>query len=173
VIKHLQELTACHRTTPTTLNLSDKLTTAPVVPPTFDTTSPTLELRDGPENAWSCPTHMLLESWVETFKQQKHIHCIHEEVKLPVALGMNKGKAFRAQQLLALLAIHSRTCLIALIAARVYCDLRHSVVSAMSIEVALPKARNTEIILAVVAMKCSSAILAFLTLLLRLDDLSI
>jgi hypothetical protein len=46
-------------------------------------------------------------------------------------------------------------------------------ISAVSIEVALPKARNAEIILAIVTMKCSSAILAFFTFLLRLDNLSI
>jgi len=86
---------------------------------------------------------------------------------------MNECEAFCAQKLLALLAEHGCSCLVALIAERVHCDFRNCVVSPVAIEVAFPKARNAEIILAIITTEGSGAIFTFFTLLLRLDDLPI
>jgi hypothetical protein len=47
------------------------------------------------------------------------------------------------------------------------------VISPVSIEVALPKARNAKVVLAKIAMEGGSAILTLFTLLLRLDDLPV
>jgi hypothetical protein len=86
---------------------------------------------------------------------------------------MDKSEAFSAQKLLALLAEHGCSCSIALITERIHCDFRNSVVSPVSIEVAFPKARNAEVILAIITTEGSGAIFTFFTLLLRLDDLPI
>jgi len=94
-------------------------------------------------------------------------------MELSVALRMDEGEAFCTQKLLALLAENSGPRLVALITERVHCDLRNCMVSAVSIEVAFPKAWNTEVILAIITSESSSTIFTFFTLLLRLNDLPI
>jgi len=94
-------------------------------------------------------------------------------VKLSIALCMDEGEALSTLKLLALLAENCRSCLITLVAERINCDLRHSVIAAIAIEVAFPEARNAEEILTEVTAESSTTILAFFTLLLWLNYFSI
>mmetsp|Transcript_13256 Transcript_13256/g.36393 ORF Transcript_13256/g.36393 Transcript_13256/m.36393 type:complete len:202 (-) Transcript_13256:409-1014(-) len=116
---------------------------------------------------------MLLECGVESFQEDQQVHGVHKEVEHAVALGMHHGEALGTHQFLALLTEDRGPDVLALVALRDHVDLRCCVPPAMAIDVALPEALHAIVVEAIVASKCRGVILALLTTLLRLNDLTI
>jgi len=115
-VEHAQKFAPGLQTAPTPLDLSGQVLALAECAPGLNATCPALQLTDGPQGAWSRPSHMLLDGGVETFKKDQEIHGIHEEVQHAIALGVDKSEALCAHQLLSLLVETSSPNVRALVA---------------------------------------------------------
>mmetsp|Transcript_106025 Transcript_106025/g.265531 ORF Transcript_106025/g.265531 Transcript_106025/m.265531 type:complete len:213 (+) Transcript_106025:652-1290(+) len=172
-MQHAQQLPSRLHTTPPALDHHHHVLDLVQVPSCLDALHPALQLAEGPEDAWPGTAHVLLECGVQSFQQDQQVHGIHEKVQHAIALVVHHGEALSAHQLLCLLAEDRGPNVGALIAQGCHAHLGGSVVPAVSVEVAFPKALDTEIVQTIIASKGCRIVLALLAFLLWLDDVSI